>query len=216
MSRPKLLGRGIYSGVDVARLVRMHPEALARWTAGGEAVVPPSLGPAFDFGDLVSLLVISRLRHRGVRADEIKRGVGALAEALGVVRPLAHIDASRRLGTVGRSFFADVGGWADAGRGMQMAFASVIAPVLQPLEYDTSGMARVWRPVDGVSLSPDVHAGAPVVDGTRVPTSVLHGLVRLRGVPVESVAFDHHLPVEAVDVAVAFELALRAPLRAAA
>lgn len=214
--KPKLLGRGIYAGADVARLVRMHPEALARWTAGPGAVVPPSLGRAFDFGDLVSLLVISRLRRRGVRADEIKRGVGALADALGVVRPLAHIDASRRLGTVGRSFFADVGGWADAGRGMQMAFASVIARVLQPLEYDTSGMARVWRPVDGVALSPDVQAGAPVVDGTRVPTSVIDGLVRVRGVPVESVAFDHHLPVEAVEVAVAFESALRAPLRSAA
>jgi hypothetical protein len=95
---------------------------LTRWTSGGDPIVTPAFGTYFDFEDPVSLLVVAELWRRGVPTDEIRRGVGALARELGVDRPLAHIDAPKRLATAGSAFFADIGEWADAGKHLQPAF----------------------------------------------------------------------------------------------
>src|SRR4051812_45162132 len=114
-----LLGRGIYDPTEAARLLRVHPETLARWATGSDPLVKPTFNAFFDFEDLVSLLVIAELWRRNIPIVEIRRGIQALAEELGVEKPLAHIDAPRRLATVGRAFFANVGEWADAGKWLQ-------------------------------------------------------------------------------------------------
>jgi uncharacterized protein (DUF433 family) len=208
-----LLGRGIYDPTEAARLVRVHPETLARWTTGKQPLVKPAFQRFFDFEDLVSLLVIAELWRRGVPTDEIRFGVRALARQLGVDRPLAHIDAPKQLATVGRAFFANVGEWADAGKGFQLAFRPMIEPVLRPLEYDTHGMAHLWRPLQSVTATPVVQAGTPCIEATRVPTSTIEGLVRV-GEEIEDVAFDLDLEIEQIEAALRFEAALRDQLLA--
>src|ERR1700674_1120243 len=164
-----LLGRGIYDPSEAAHLLRVQPETLARWTTGKHPLVKPAFETFFDFEDLVSLLVISELWRRQVRTDDIRRGIEVLAQELGVDRPLAHIDAPKRLATVGRAFFAHIGEWADAGKGFQLAFQPMIEPVLRPLEYDTHGLAHLWRPLEHVTATPVVQAGTPCIESTRVP-----------------------------------------------
>jgi len=201
------LGRGIYDPTETARLLRVHPETLARWTTGKKPLVDPAFETFFDFEDLVSLLIIAELWHRDVPDDEIRSGVKALAGELGVSRPLAHIDAPKRLATVGRAFFANFDEWADAGKGFQLAFLSIIEPVLKPLEYDTHGMARLWRPVHHVTATPVVQAGTPCIEATRVPTSTIGGLIRV-GEDKEDIAFDLDLKIEQIEAALRFETAL--------
>jgi uncharacterized protein (DUF433 family)/DNA-binding transcriptional MerR regulator len=213
VSSSALLGRGIYDPTEAARLLRVHPETLARWTTGKRPLVTPAGEQFFDFEDLVSLLVISELWRRGVHTNEIRTGIEALAEELGVDRPLAHIDAPRRLATVGRAFFANIGEWADAGRGFQLAFQPMIEPVLRPLEYDTHGMAHLWRPLPLVTATPVVQAGTPCIEATRVPTSTIDGLVHA-GEDIEHIAFDLDLAIEQIEAALRFEAALRQPLLA--
>ncbi len=104
VARSPLLGRGIYDPTETARLLRVHSDTLARWTTGQHPLVEPAFDRFFDFEDLVSLLVIAELWKRQVPTDEIRLGVKALGRELGVDRPLAHIDAPRRLATVGRAF----------------------------------------------------------------------------------------------------------------
>jgi len=41
---------------------------------------------------------------------------------------------------VSNAFFANVGEWADAGKGFQLAFQPMIEQVLRPLEYGADGM----------------------------------------------------------------------------
>jgi uncharacterized protein (DUF433 family)/DNA-binding transcriptional MerR regulator len=202
-----LIGRGIYDPTEAARLVRVHPDTLDRWTTGKRPLVTPAFERFFDFEDLVSLLVIAELWRRGVQTSEIRRGVEVLAEVLDVDRPLAHIDAPKRLATVGRSFFANIDQWADAGRGFQLAFQPMIEPVLRPLEYDTHGMAHLWRPLDRVAVTPEVQAGTPCVEATRVPTTTIDGLVRV-GEDVEDIAFDLDLEIDQIEAALRFEAAL--------
>jgi uncharacterized protein (DUF433 family) len=214
MPNTALLGRGIYDPSEAARLVRVHPEVLARWTTGKQPLVEPAFGRFFDFEDLVSLLIVGQLWRRQVKTDDIRRGIEALARELGVDRPLAHIDAPSRLATVGRPFFAHVGEWADAGKGFQLAFQPMIEPVLRPLEYATNGLANLWRPIKFVTARPAVQAGTPCVEATRVPTSTVDGLVRV-GEKVEDIAFDFQLEIEQVEAALRFESALQDQLLAA-
>lgn len=209
-----LLGRGIYDLSEAARLLRVHPETLVRWTTGRDPLVQPAFEKFFDFEDLVSLLVVAELRRRDVPIYEIRRGVEVLANELGVARPLAHIDAPRRLATVGRAFFADIGEWADAGKGFQLAFQPVIEPALRPLEFDSHGMAHLWRPVQLVTATPGVQAGTPCVEETRVPTSTIEGLVHA-GENIEDIAFDFDFEIEQLEAALRFEAALRDQLLAA-
>ncbi len=209
-----LLGRGIYDPTEAARLLRVHPDTLARWTTGKHPLVTPTFERFFDFEDLVSLLVISELWRRNVHTSEIRRGIEVLAEELGVDRPLAHIDAPRRLATVGRAFFANIGEWADAGKGFQLAFQPMIEPVLRPLEYDTHGMAHLWRPLPLVTATPVVQAGTPCVESTRVPTATIEGLVDV-GENLDDIAFDLDLEIEQIEAALRFEAALRDQLLAA-
>ena len=183
-----LIGRGIYDPAEAARLVRVHPETLTRWTSGDQPLLTPSFEQFFDFEDLVSLLVIAELWRRNVQMSEIRKGIKVLAEELGVDRPLAHVDAP--------------------GKGFQLAFQPVIEPVLRPLEYDLHGMARLWRPLDLVTATPTVQAGTPCIDATRVPTNTIDGLVPV-GEAVEDIAFDLDLEIEEIEAALRFEAALR-------
>lgn len=212
--RPALLGRGIYDPTEAARLIRVHPETLVRWTTGKDPLVIPAFERFFDFEDLVSLLVIAELWRRHVPTDDIRFGIKALASELDVERPLAHIDAPTQLATVGKAFFANIGEWADASKGFQPAFRPMIEPVLQPLEYGVQGMASLWRPVPSVTASPAVQAGTPCVEATRIPTSTVAGLVQ-EGEDPEDIAFDLDLEIEQIEAALRFEAALRDQLLAA-
>lgn len=213
-SEASFLDRGIYDANEVARLVRVHPEKLARWTTGGSPLVRPSFEQRlFDFEDLVSLLIIAELRRRHVELDEIRVGIEVLRDKLEVERPLAHIDARRRLATVGRSLFAHFDEWADAGKRLQLAFQPVIEPVLKPIEYDTQGMAELWRPLRLVTATRHVQAGTPCIEATRVPTTTIADLVAVDEDP-EDVAFDLDLEIEQVQAAVRFEAALNEPFTA--
>jgi uncharacterized protein (DUF433 family) len=207
MVRSALLGRGIYDPTEAAHLLRVHPDTLARWTTGNDPLVHPAFEQFFDFEDLVSLLVIAQLWRRDVPTKEIQVGISALADELQVSRPLAHIDAPKRLATVGKAFFANVGEWADAGKWLQLAFQPMIEPVLRPLEYDMHGMARLWRPLNLVTATPQVQAGTPCIEKTRVPTSTIAGLAHV-GEDREDVAFDLDLEIEQIEAALRFEAAL--------
>jgi uncharacterized protein (DUF433 family) len=209
----ELVGRGVYDPTEAARLVMVHPDTLVRWTTGPRPLVTPAFGQFFDFEDLVSLLIIAQLWRRNVPTSEIRTGIEALALELGVDRPLAHVEARERLATAGKAFFANIGEWADAGKGFQLAFQPMIEPVLRPLEYDTTGMAHLWRPIEQVTATPAVQAGSPCVESTRVPTSTLKGLVDV-GESLEDIAFDLDLLIEQIEAALRFEAALGDPLLA--
>lgn len=206
-SEPQLLGLGIYDVVEVARLIHRGPETVARWTTGPKAriLLEPQFGDVFSFLDLISLRVISVLRHRRVPFDDVRHGAEFLAESLGTARPFAH----RKIATVGRAFFADVGEWVDAGKHGQGAFEDVIAPLIRPITYDNRDMASIWRPTSHVWINPEVQAGAPCIDGTRIPTHTIFDLIE-DDEDIAYVAGDYDLSREQIKAAVRFEVSLDA------
>jgi len=209
IERPRLLNRGLYDLTELSRLCQLHPEVVRRWTLSHghlPAIVTPSLNPYFSFLDLITVHVAAELHARNVLDDDIRRGVALMSAELNTDRPLAH----RRLATVGRSFFANLGEWVDAGKSGQGAFLSIIKPVLKPIEYDPGDMAKLWRPRPRVWLNPLVQTGTPCVDGHRLPTRTLADMVDAGDDP-EDVADEFEISLDDVEAAVRFEHELLVP-----
>lgn len=182
------LGRGIYDVAEVARLLRKTRGRVEGWTrprSGRPPLLTGELVGLFSFWDLISLRVIGELIDRGVPRDAIATGAEHLARSLGTNRPFAH----KKLATVGAGFFADI-------------------------TFDESAMAKIWRPYPRVWINPEVQAGAPCVDGTRIPTSQIAELLGVDGtsadVDIYEVCDDYQITNKQVRAALNYELGLAA------
>lgn len=212
-----LLGQGIYDLCELARLVGRSPDELTGWATSPragrtrrDALLIPRQGRLFSFYDLVTAVVTSEFRDRDVPLGKVRDARRFLSKRLEVEWPFAHVDGLKSLATVGRDiYFEDGTTWVDASKGGQAAFEAVVAPLIRRLEFDSEGMAAKWRPVEGVLLNPQIQAGAPCVDGTRLSTHFVLSLVEA-GEAVEDVADDYDLPPEAVRRALAYEQTLAA------
>lgn len=196
----KLLGKGIYDVVDAARMIRRDPYTVVRWVLGERPLhVAPQL-PLLCFLDVISLYVISELRRNGVSFREIRRGSEYLTRKLNTSYPFAH----KRLATAGEAFLAEIEEWLDVGKHGQHAFQITIQDVLQPIDYGGEELATIWRPAEGVWVNPLVQAGAPCIDGTRVPTRLIADLTTAGENPMD-LAEDFALNVSQINDAVAYE-----------
>ena len=207
------LGRGIYDIAEVARLLRRRPTRVASWARPYRSLPPLLIGELdglFSFWDLVSLRVIGELVDRGVPRARILRGAEHLANELQTSRPFAH----QHIATVGAGFFARVADdWDDVGLGGQMALQGVIEPLLQPITFNDAQMASKWQPREHICIDPTVQAGAPCVEGTRVPTEMLAGFVDLKqkgGDDLSEVCDLYRLEEYQVEAAVEYERSLAA------
>ena len=207
------LGRGIYDIQEVARLIQSGRSRVEGWTRPHRDKPPllsGELDGLFSFWDLLSLRVIAELVRRRVPRHHIARGAEHLAKTLSTNRPFAHRD----LATVGVGFFAKIANdWEDAGLQGQLAFQNVIDPLLEPITFNDTNMASIWRPHEGVWINPAVQAGTPCVDGTRVPTHQLASLLGLDELDAEDLADvcdDYRLTADQIRAAILYELALAA------
>ena len=199
-----LLGQGIYDVAEVAAIVQRHPDTIARWIAGIEPLHPVESNDdrIFSFLDLISLWVISELIRRGVPKRQIRRGGEYVARQVGTNHPYAHRD----LATVGTGFFGNLSKWVDVGKWGQGSFQTVIEGLLNPIDFGPDLHASTWRPADGVLINPDVQAGTPCIEGTRVPTKTVADL-RNVGKHLEDIADDLNLKLAQVSAALQYERA---------
>ncbi len=210
----RYLGRGIYDVAEVARLLRRGRCQIEGWTRDSwtrPSLLIGELGAFFSFWDLISLRVVAELFARRVPHAQIAIGARHLATRLGTNRPFAH----EHLATVGSGFFAEISGtWEDAGLSGQQAFGHMVEPLLRPIVFNDDHMAAIWRPAEGVWVNPAVQAGAPCIDGTRVPTRLVASLVRNdegeESEHLADVCDDYRLTPDQVQQAVNYELQLAA------
>ena len=197
-----LLGRGIYDIAEAARIVQRHPDTVARWTRGADPLHRVEHDRFISFLDLISLWVISELIKRGVSKRAIRAGREYMTEQVGTSYPFAHQD----LATAGTGFFGKLTEWVDVGRWGQGSFQAVIKGMLSPIEFGSDLHASVWRPTNGVWINPQVQAGTPCIDGTRVPTKVVADLKAV-GEHIEDIADDLNLDITQVSAALQYERA---------
>lgn len=203
-----MIGSGLYDATEVALLCGLAPDQVVRWstaTTHGDPAVSASFDRLFSFADLVAFTVVRQVRDNGVSDRHLRKGVSTLRSTWSIDNPLASQNVIERLATSGDSFLAQVvdDDYEDIGRGGQGTFQEVIKVHLKRIQFDVTGRPTRWTPIDGVSIDPEVQAGAPCVKGTRIPTRVVAERAAVE--PDDDVAFDLDLELAAVEAAVRFE-----------
>ena len=209
----QLVGVGVYDAREVSFLLGTTTETIIRWSSpdkgGLPAIVPPYVDSYFNFEDLVSFSVAFHVRRNGISEKNMRSGIEILRQDWNTLRPLASQSIIANIATSGSSFLTKRGDeWIDIGRGGQGTFRSVIRIYLKNISFNQSGMASRWSAAIGVLLDPTIQAGTPCIDGTRIPTSTILGL--LRDESIDEVASDLDLESEQVEAARNFELSLAA------
>lgn len=224
-----MLGNGVYSLAEGARLLRIPAGRLRTWFAGRTNRQQPFLEPdyekrgaeiALSFRDLVDAFFADHLQAagKGLRLQSIRRIYDNLKKRYGSKHGFCHQD----LRTDGRTVFLHE---SDAdGREVlidmldrQHVMAKVFLPFLKKLDFDPeSGLANRWRIADGVVVDPAINFGKPIVVGSCVSTFVLAQACKGSRGDVRAVASWWDVPVEEVEAAVRFEAQMASTRKSAA
>jgi uncharacterized protein (DUF433 family) len=218
-----LLGVGIYTVPEAARLTQVAPSRIRRWLSGGRdgsaAIwrhdLPRIDGSlALSFRDLIEVRFVDAFRRHGVSWPVLRRAAERAAEILKDSHPFS----TKRFKTDGRRIFAEI--VSETGEELlldlvksQYGFRQVLGPYLyEGLEFSDADSVLRWFPLPGshrVVLDPAVSFGQPIVDPEAVPTSILARAVQVEG-SVDRVARWYMVDTKAVRDAVRYEEQLAA------
>ena len=232
-ARGDLIGIGLYTTAEAARLLHMPAGKLGRWLRGhrvGKREYAPLWQSQVDIGDghvylgfrdLMEARVADAFISMGVSSIAIRRTIDAARELFRQERPLAN----SRFRTDGRRIFLETIAAEGTGEpprlldilGRQYAFKQVLDPVLRTVDFDADGEPRVWWPkgkAGSILIDPNRSFGHPIDAASGVPTSVLAEAGSALGIEQSAEAW--RVSPAAVRHAIAFEaeLAGRLPLAA--
>jgi uncharacterized protein (DUF433 family) len=211
-----ILGNGVYSFSDAARLTGLKPSRVREWflprTGKGYAAIfssdysEESLQHIISFLDLVEVFVASKLRERGISLQKVRRIHAALATRLGTDHPFGR----QEVRTKGTDVFAvgvDPKGEQEIINVLtrQKTFPKIIRPFLNKLDYDAAKLAARWNIAKGVVVDPAICFGQPIVETAGIPTYLIARTYQANRKNTDSVAKWYGLTKEDIQAAVRFE-----------
>ena len=184
------LAYGLYSIPAAARLLGAKPDQLRRWAFGYERrgreydpTINATLGEiggeqVLTFLDLVELMFIRGLRASGQSFPRIHEAHRVLSDLLETEHPFAlKRGFSDPAGIYALLEREDQGNLLVELKGAgQIAMWPTLQKYLQQLDFNLDDVAERWYPAGRATpivVDPRVSFGAPVIEGTRVETSVL-------------------------------------------
>ena len=232
-----MLGEGIYTIAEAARLSGITSQRLRRWLEGYQfrtragdvrrakptfraTVRGEGRDATISFLDLLEAMFFDRFHRQGVSWTTLRRAAQQAAEDFQDPHPFS----TRRFRTDGRSVFAEVAKEDGDPKLLDIVkrprvFTEVIEPLLTQIDYDVSGFAASWSPLGKgvpVIVDPTRAFGRPIIKGRGVRTSVLAAAVLKGNASPEEIATWYDVEVDEVEAAVAFEERLAANTLAAA
>lgn len=212
----RLLGVGLYSPREAARLARIPTSTVKRWMFGnrmGDRVINPQFstdeGQYVTFHDFVQLLAVRAIRRdRKVPLQKIRETVDLAENEYGIRFPFARKHTTFLFGN---DIQLKVGGeliQASGNQKHQHAILQVAELYMEDLSFDTDGLAdaytifqhRSWK----IVMDPDRSFGAPLVSSCSYPASVLVHAYHTEG-SVRAAAEVFGVDPEEVEVALRFE-----------
>lgn len=181
-----ILGHGVYTPREAARLVGTTSQQVLRWTRGS-GPAEPLWGAHYQFLDddvteisfldLIEVRVVAALRRASISLQAIRYAIAIAQEKYGIERPLAFeafkTDGSEILmkAAEGDDEYVSL----SRKRPGQKVFGSLIAESLNDLEYESSFAAR-WRPngFSGVIIDPKRRFGDPLFDDYGIATGLIY------------------------------------------
>lgn len=225
MSRNEMLGVGIYTVPEAARLTGVSSQRIRRWLKGytyrkGEElsssspIISPDI-PAADgsvalsFRDLVEVRFIDAFLDHGVSWKALRRAASLASEILHSSHPFS----TQKFKTDGRTIFADIA-QASGERSLldliarQYNIHSFVSPRLfEGIEFGPHGEAHRWLPLwpsRKVVIDPRISFGQPAVAREGVPTHVLAGAAEAEG-SAARVAKIYDVSPASVEAAIEYE-----------
>lgn len=220
-----LVGVGLYTPAEAARLVGVGAAKITRWLRGHEAhgkSYAALWAPQIDlddghvylgFRDLMEVRVADAFIRENLSSQKVRRAIEIARDLIGEERPLS----TARFRTDGRSVFLQALK-EDGSEDLidlfknQFAFRTILEPSLRNIEFSEDGNPARWWPLGKaghVLVDPERSFGKPVEAGSGVPTSALAAAVVAEG-SEEKAAKVWGVPRAAIRRAVEFEQRLAA------
>lgn len=230
----ELLGVGIYTRAQAARILNVSPRKVSRWVRGytyryqdtprrrGPVAKPkvdlPSIGGDFaiSFLELVELQVIAALVSRPhISLQRVRIAAEIARQDFKTERPFAML----RVFTDGAHVFAALSDedvipdlvQLSRDRHLQVASGHAHRQYVAEIKFneDTKLAERWWPLGRGVPIviDPNIALGAPVIEGTRLRTSIVADMAL--GSSVEEAAFAYRMDERRVRMAIEYERSIR-------
>lgn len=213
-----ILGEGVYTPREVARLIGGTPQEVLRWTRGSGPTDP--LWNAYyqqiddstelSFADLVELRVVRCFRRANISLQAIRFAINFARDKFNVERPLSSLGFKTDGNEILISALEEDGQLVSLSkkRPGQKVFAEIVKQSLIDLEYEGNRPIR-WRPkfAKEVVIDPARFFGDPILEEYGVSTRILAAemaefhdekyLSRIYGIPISSIRnaieFEHKL-----------------------
>ena len=211
-----ILGHGIYTLPEAARLVHTSAARLKAWFCGwprrpgpitrSDYPEPVNCYRVISFLDLIDVLVVAELRQKAP-LQYLRKVRDALEHELGSPHPFCY----KNLYTQGRHVFIEIA--AESGDrhlkelvANQYAFMKILSPFLKTVKYAEQTLtAMQWRPYPGVVLDPQRQFGKPIVESVNIPTSILGAAYKANKQDIAAVADWYAVSPRDITTAVEFE-----------
>ena len=219
-----LLGVGLYTLPEAARLLHVKTQTLRRWADGyiftkedgsrnSNPVFSRDLRDRFDrtiitFDDLLELYMIKQFRGEGVSLQTIRAAAANASKFF----ESSHPFAMKQFETDGKRIFATLEGIGiqELNRS-QMVIETYARPFFRKIEFENFEPLRYWP--NGKSghivLDRQRSFGKPIDVKSGVPTYVLAGMARA-GETEKNIASWYEVSIEAVRESIAYEATLKA------
>ena len=196
MTPTSLIGIGLYTPSEAARLLAVPAAKISRWLRGhdiGDQHYDQLWEPQVDLGDghvylgfrdLMEVRVASAFIERGLSAQKVRRAIELAREMAGEERPLS----TAKFRTDGRSVFLQLtkedgsDAMVDLFR-QQHVFREIIEPSLKNIDF-VDGIPARWWPNGKqarIVVDPRRSFGQPVELESNIPTAVLGGAAEAEG-----------------------------------
>ena len=178
------------------------------WEEDGEEV------KYIDFPTLISLRLICLLRSAGVSIKSINEATRQLQEELGIDRPLAsgmiwNLHDHNVFNYVNKPQAGEVKIQKTEWKHVYWRLWSEgqCLDIEASLNFGEDGVACTWFPADDIKIDPRFVSGSPCLDGTRIPTGIIIGMMKA-GDNIAELAEDYDVTEERINNAVKWEIQL--------
>ncbi|MFI0842608.1 hypothetical protein [Mesorhizobium sp. IMUNJ 23232] len=214
-----LVGVGLYTPAEAARLLRIPAGKIVRWLHGHavkgkwyDSLWSPQVelgdGKTYlGFRDLMELRTADAFMQAGVSAIMIRRAIVEAQKFIDEERPLS----TTRFVTDGRSIFLEIADQTGDAKLLdlfkqQYAFKRIVESSLKGVDFEGIAPIRWWPAGKNqkIVVDPERSFGQPIESDSGVPTAALAAAVAAEG-SAEAAARIWQVPVQAVARAVRFE-----------
>lgn len=214
-----LLGVGLYTPAEAARLLRVPAGKIVRWLRGHEVNgkwYDRLWQPQIQLGDEKIYLGFRDLMELRTAHAFMQAGVSAIMIRRAIIEAQKYVDEERPLSTTkfltdGRSIFLEIADESGDTKLLdlfkrQYAFKRIVEASLRGVEFEGISPVR-WWPANRsrkILVDPQRSFGQPIESESGVPTAVLAAAVKAEGT-IEAAARVWQVSVQSIARSIRFE-----------